>query len=280
MKVTVVGGCGFIGSHLVDRLCGDGHQVHVVDDRVYGIGYDVQRRGATLFARGLRKWLREPSGEYGFALLGQGAAGDFNKDPRSRTGLNVDVVDAVTKFARIYRGGFLYTSDVARCGRDYQPYGFYIASKRLGEECAKHSIGQGVRGHILRLYPVHGPRMSAGRLVSDMVASAVAGQDIFIYGDGSEMVAPVHVLDVVEAMVACMNLRESIAEPLVIGGDTLLSVLDLAKLVKKLAKSRSKFVFVEMEADDPTGLPDLTIAEKVLGWKPKVTLEDGLKELM
>lgn len=171
-------------------------------------------------------------------------------------------------------------SDVGRCGRNYRPYGFYIASRRLGEECAKHSINQmGVRGHILRLYPTYGPRMTSGRLVSDMITSARAGQDIVIYGDGTEMVSPVHVLDVVDAMIACMNLSESIVDPLVIGGDTMLSLLDLAKLVKKLTKSKSKIVFVEMEADKPVEV-DLAAAEKILGWKPKISLEDGLKQFI
>lgn len=280
MRVTIVGGCGFIGSHLVDRLCDDGHRVHVVDNRAYGIKYDVRRRGATLFEKGTRKWIREPRGEYCFDLLGQGSADDFNRDPRGCATFNVGSVGLVTKFAKENRGGFLLVSDVARCGQDFRPYGYYIRSKRLGEECAKHSIKMmGVRGHILRLYPVFGPRMSTGRLVGDMILSATMGKDILVYGDGSEMVAPVHVLDVVDAMVACMSLKEPIAEPLVIGGDKLLSVSDLAKLVKKLANSRSKIVFVEREADKPVEPPDFTIAERVLGWKPRITLEDGLIEL-
>lgn len=281
MRITVLGGCGFIGSHLVDRLCHDGHRVHVVDDRSYGIAYDVRRSGATIFGKGLRKWTRDEGGDYVFNLIGQGAAADFNRNPRGCSGVNVNAVDAVTKFAKQNRAGFLLVSDVGRCGQNYQPYGFYIASKRLGEECAKHSIEiLGVLGHILRLYPVYGPRMNAGRLISDMVSAATTGRDIVIYGDGSETVAPVHVSDVVDAMIACMNMRESIANPLVIGGDTLLSVLDLAKLVKKLTKSKSKIVFIEMESDKPIGTPDLTAAEKILGWKPKIGLEDGLRELL
>jgi UDP-glucuronate decarboxylase len=118
-----------------------------------------------------------------------------------------------------------------------------------------------------------------GRVVSNFIVQALRGEDITIYGDGSQTRSFCYVDDLLEAMVRTMNTGSEFTGPINIGNPTEFTMLELAELVLKLTKSKSKIVNQPLPQDDPRQRkPDIRLAKEVLEWGPKVSLEDGLRE--
>ena len=115
--------------------------------------------------------------------------------------------------------------------------------------------------------------------MSNFIVQALKGEDISIYGDGSQTRSFCYVDDLIEAMLRMMDTENGITGPVNIGNPGEFSMLELAEMVLRLTGSRSKLVFQPLPADDPKQRkPDITIAKEQLGWEPKVALEDGLRE--
>jgi UDP-glucuronate decarboxylase len=118
-----------------------------------------------------------------------------------------------------------------------------------------------------------------GRVVSNFIVQALKGQDITIYGDGSQTRSFCYRDDLVEAMMRAMNTGDDFTGPVNIGNPGEFSMLELAELVLKITGSKSKIIFPPLPQDDPRQRqPDIALAKSALGWEPKVKLEDGLKE--
>lgn len=118
-----------------------------------------------------------------------------------------------------------------------------------------------------------------GRVVSNFIVQALRGQDITIYGDGMQTRSFCYVDDLIDAMVRAMDTPDGFTGPVNIGNPGEFSMLALAETVIRLAGSRSKLVFQPLPSDDPKQRqPDISLAQETLGWQPRVSLEDGLKE--
>ena len=133
----------------------------------------------------------------------------------------------------------------------------------------------------MRIINTYGPRMHPkdGWVVSNFIVQALKGEDITIYGDGSQTRSFCCMDDLLEAMVLIINTSDEFTEPINIGNPGEFSMLELAELILKINGSKSKIVFHPLLQDDPKQRqPDITLAKTALGWSPKVELEDGLRE--
>jgi UDP-glucuronate decarboxylase len=153
-----------------------------------------------------------------------------------------------------------------------------------GKRCAETLFFDYRRQHnllikILRIFNTYGPRMhpNDGRVVSNFICQALSGRDITIYGDGSQTRAFCYVDDLVEAFVRMMATPNEITGPINVGNPSEVRIRDLAEMIIDLVGSRSKLIFVDLPVDDPVQrCPDISLAKSVLGWEPKVPLEEGL----
>jgi UDP-glucuronate decarboxylase len=155
-----------------------------------------------------------------------------------------------------------------------------------GKRCAETLFFDYWRQHqlrikVLRIFNTYGPRMhpNDGRVVSNFIVQALRGQDITIYGDGLQTRSFCYVDDLIEGMIRLMDSPDDVTGPINVGNPGEFTMIELAENVLRLTKSKSKLVRMPLPADDPKQRkPDITKARTVLGWEPKVQLEDGLKE--
>ncbi|MBP7464284.1 MAG: NAD-dependent epimerase/dehydratase family protein, partial [Bacteroidales bacterium] len=137
-----------------------------------------------------------------------------------------------------------------------------------------------VRIKVIRIFNTYGPRMhpNDGRVVSNFIVQALKGEDITIFGDGTQTRSFQYIDDLIEAMLRMMNTSDEITGPVNVGNPYEVTMLELAERILKLTGSASKLVFMPLPEDDPIQRkPDISIARKVLNnWEPKVPLEDGL----
>jgi UDP-glucuronate decarboxylase len=159
----------------------------------------------------------------------------------------------------------------------------YDEGKRAAETLfMDYNRQNNVRVKIIRIFNTYGPRMNPndGRVVSNFIVQALKGENITIYGDGSQTRSFQYVSDLIEAMIRMMNTPDDFTGPVNIGNPGEFTMLELAAMVIKLTNSSSKIVFCELPGDDPKQRrPDISIAyEKLSGWTPSIKLEEGLKE--
>lgn len=155
-----------------------------------------------------------------------------------------------------------------------------------GKRCAETLFFDYHRQHqleikVMRIFNTYGPRMhpNDGRVVSNFIMQAIRNEDITIYGEGTQTRSFCYVDDLISGMVALMDSEDGFTGPVNIGNPTEFTMLELAEKVMNLTASKSKLVFKPLPQDDPRQRkPNIELAKNKLGWKPVVTLEDGLKE--
>jgi UDP-glucuronate decarboxylase len=155
-----------------------------------------------------------------------------------------------------------------------------------GKRCAEtlffdYHRQHGVAIKVVRIFNTYGPRMHPkdGRVVSNFIVQALLGEDLTIFGDGTQTRSFCHVDDTVDALVRMMDSSEVFLGPVNVGNPNESTMLELAEQVLRVTESRSRLVFKPLPADDPKQRrPDITLARQHLAWEPKVSLEDGLKE--
>ena len=168
-----------------------------------------------------------------------------------------------------------YRGNVSTTG----PRAVYDESKRFGETIVSAFVrNKNLNGRITRIFNTYGPKMNPneGRAVVNFIKKAINNEYIVIYGDGSQTRSFCYVDDEVEGLILAME-KGKRGEVYNIGNNREMSILVFAKLIKKLADSKSKIIFEPLPEDDPTQRkPDITKAKKRLGWNPKIDLEEGL----
>jgi dTDP-glucose 4,6-dehydratase len=302
VRHLISGAAGFIGSHLCDRLIADGHQV---------VGLDNFITGST---RNLEHLERHPR----FQLLEQDVTRVFDApgpwdhvwhlaslaSPREYLAHPIETLESgstatrnMLEVARRDNARFLITS-TSECYGDplehpqketywgnVNPVGLrscYDESKRYAEAMtmAYHRV-HGVRTNIARIFNTYGPRMALddGRVVPAFVDQAMRGEPLTIFGDGSQTRSFCYVSDMVEGLVRLGASEER--EPVNLGNPNEMTILQFAENVRQLMGSNGKIVHQPLPSDDPRKRrPDISKAKRILGWTPKVALEDGLRETM
>jgi len=153
-----------------------------------------------------------------------------------------------------------------------------------GKRCAETLFFDYYRQHrlkikVIRIFNTYGPRMNLndGRVVSNFIVQALKGEDITIYGDGTQTRSFCYVDDLIDAMIKMMNSRDDFTGPVNLGNPTEFKIIELAEMILKLINSKSKIVFKPLPEDDPMQRkPAIDLAKKELNWEPKIPLEEGL----
>ncbi len=299
MRILVAGAAGFIGSHLCDRLLGEGCEVLGVDNCLTGSPDNLANLDAHPRFRFLRHDITEPLSVDGpldliFNLASPASPKDYLAHPIEtlRTGAEGSrhLLDlAASKGAR-----YLLAS-TSECYGDPQehpqketywghvnpvgPRSCYDEAKRFAEAITMAYHRQhGLATRIARIFNTYGPRMQHddGRIVPNFIRQALRGEPITVYGDGSQTRSFCYIDDLVEGLVLLSRSSEPL--PVNLGNPEERTVLDFAFLIRRLAGSRSEIRFEPLPEDDPQRRrPDITKARLLLGWEPRVPLEEGLR---
>jgi UDP-glucuronate decarboxylase len=155
-----------------------------------------------------------------------------------------------------------------------------------GKRCAETLFFDYHRQHrlrikVARIFNTYGPRMHQhdGRVVSNFIIQALKGDNITVYGDGSHTRSFCYIDDMIEGLMRLMNTSDDVTGPVNLGNPSEISILELAEKVIKITHSRSKIVFKALPQDDPVRrCPDIRLAKKILKWKPRVSLDEGLEK--
>ena len=297
-KILVTGGAGFLGSHLCERLLAQGHDVLCVDNFFTG----TRRNIAHIMGEPSFEFLRhdvtfplyvEVDEIYNLACPASPIHYQFDPVQTTKTSVHgaINVLGLAKRVkarvlqastSEVYGDPEIHPQPETYWGR-VNPIG-YRACYDEGKRCAETLFFDYHRQHrletkVVRIFNTYGPRMhpNDGRVVSNFVVQALRGEDITIYGDGSQTRAFCYVDDLVEAMLRMMATAPEITGPVNIGNPGEFSIRELAALIIELTGTKSKLVSKPLPQDDPKQRrPDISLAKKVLGWEPKIELRQGL----
>ncbi len=298
MRILVTGGAGFLGSHLCDRLIAEGHEVTVIDNLFTGRKQNI----AHLLDHPRFEFVRhdvidpfkfEVDQIYNLACPASPPHYQYNPIKTIKTSIlgSINCLGLAKRVkARVFQAS---TSEVYGDPHVHpQPESYWgnvnpIGKRSCydeGKRCAETLFFDYHREHkvdirVVRIFNTYGPRMheSDGRVVSNFILQALRGEDITIYGDGSQTRSFCYVDDLIEGWVRLMAQTETVG-PMNLGNPSEFTMLQLAELTLKLVGGKSKIVHKPLPSDDPKQRrPDITLAQKILKWEPKVPLEQGLQ---
>lgn len=297
-RILVTGGAGFLGSHLLDRLIAQGHDVICVDNYFTGqkeniahlIGnpyFEVIRHDITM------PFFIEADEIYNLACPASPIHYQFNPIKTIKTSvmgainmlglakrIKAKILQAST--SEVYGDPEIHPQTESYWGH-VNPIGSracYDEGKRCAESLfMNYHYQNNVRIKIMRIFNTYGPRMhpNDGRVVSNFIVQALKNEDITIYGDGSQTRSFCYVDDLIDGMIRLMETGDNVIGPINVGNPGEFTILQLAEKVILLTKSSSKIIFKPLPEDDPMQRqPDISLARRILNWEPKVPLEEGL----
>jgi dTDP-glucose 4,6-dehydratase len=300
MEHLVSGAAGFIGSHLCERLLADGHSVVGLDNLITGSRRNLAHLGSQSRFRFIEHDVTqplEPAGRFDHVwhLASLASPKEYLAHPIETLESGSTGTRNMLEMARRDGARFLVTSTSECYGDPLQhpqvetywgnvnPVGVrscYDESKRYAEAMtmAYHRY-HGVRTNIARIFNTYGPRMALkdGRVVPAFLDQALQGQPLTIFGDGTQTRSFCYVSDMVDGLVRLASSDERL--PVNLGNPVELTILEFAERIRRLMGAELPIVFEPLPQDDPQKRrPDITKAKKVLGWEPKVNLEDGLRK--
>ena len=299
-SILIAGGGGFLGSHLCERLLDDGHDVICVDNFFTGskenIRHLLSNPGFELIRHDIT-WPLYIEVDAIYNLACPASPVHYQYDPIQTTKTSVMGAINLLGIAKRLKIPILQasTSEVygnpaehpqtERYWGNVNPIGIrscYDEGKRCAETLFfDYNRQLGVEIKVIRIFNTYGPRMQAndGRVVSNFIVQALKGEDITIYGDGSQTRSFCFVDDLIEGMVRMMNTPKEVTGPVNLGNPVEFTIKQLAEKIIRLTGSKSQLVFQELPMDDPVRRkPDISQAKKLLSWEPEKDLEYGLKK--
>jgi UDP-glucuronate decarboxylase len=298
LRIMVTGGAGFLGSHLCDRLLAAGHDVLCVDNF-----YTSTRRNITHLRENPNFELMRHDVTFPlyvevdriYNLACPASPIHYQRDPVQTTKTSVHGAINMLGLAKRTRARILQASTSEVYGDPElhpQPESYWGNVNPIGirscydegKRCAETLFFDYRRQHnlaikVARIFNTYGPRMlpNDGRVVSNFIVQALQGNDITIYGDGSQTRSFCYVDDLVDGLICLMESEEDVTGPINLGNPGEFSIKELAEEVVATTGSGSKIVYEPLPQDDPTQRqPDITRAKEELGWEPKVALDEGL----
>ncbi len=300
-RILVTGGAGFLGSHLCERLVRQGHDVVCLDNfftsQKSNIDHLLGLRNFELIRHDVTEPIMLEVDEI-FNLACPAAPGHYQYNPIKTTKTSVIGAINVLGLAKRVRAKVLHAStsevygdpDVHPQPESYRgnvnpigPRACYDEGKRCAETLMFDYHRQNrVNIRVIRIFNTYGPRMHPydGRVVSNFIRQAIAGEPITLYGDGSQTRSFCFVDDLIDGMLAMMAAPDDFVGPVNLGNPGEFTIRELAEQVVREVGGRSSIVQArELPPDDPKQRkPDITLARTRLGWEPKVTLAEGLRK--
>ncbi len=299
-RVLVTGGAGFLGSHLCERLLADGFDVLCVDNFFTGRKENILGLLDNPHFEMLRHDVTFPlyvEVDRIYNLACPASPVHYQFDPVQTTKTSVHGAINMLGLAKRVKARILQASTSEVYGDPEvhpQPEEYWGRVNPIGirscydegKRCAETLFFDYYRQHqleikVMRIFNTYGPRMhpNDGRVVSNFIVQALQGHDITIYGDGQQTRSFCYVDDLIDGMVRLMESDSDFTGPVNVGNPTEFTMLELAECVLKIVGGSSKLVFKPLPQDDPKQRqPNIELAKEKLGWQPKVSLEDGLKE--
>ncbi len=297
-RVLVTGGAGFLGSHICERLLSEGHEVLCVDNFYSSTRDNV----AHLFGNPRFELMRHDvtfplyaEVDEIFSLACPASPIHYQFDPVQTTKTSVIGAINMLGLAKRVKARILQASTSEIYGDpDVHPQteGYWGNVNPIGlrscydeaKRCAETLFFDYRRQHnmpikVVRIFNTYGPRMHPhdGRVVSNFIVQALKGEDITVYGKGSQSRSFCYVDDLVEAMFRMMETPPEVTGPINIGNPNEFTILELAKFVIAMTATASKIKFEPLPSDDPRQRqPDISKAKAILGWEPKTELREGL----
>ena len=299
-RILITGGAGFLGSHLAQRMLKDGHDVLVVDNFFTGTKDNLKHLMGNPHLEIMRHDVTFPlyvEVDEIFNLACPASPVHYQFDPVQTTKTSVHGAINMLGLAKRVKAKILQASTSEVYGDpevhpQVESYWGHVNCTGIrscydeGKRCAETLFFDYWRQHktrikVIRIFNTYGPRMhpNDGRVVSNFIVQALQNQDITLFGDGNQTRSFCYVDDLIEGMVRLMNTGDDVTGPVNVGNPGEFTIRELAEKVIELTGSKSKLVFKPLPQDDPRQRkPDITLAKKVLGWEPKVPLEEGLKK--
>lgn len=299
MRILITGGAGFLGSHLTDRLLEDGHEIICMDNLFTGSKRNIAHLMQDPNFEFLRHDVTDPfklevDQIYNLACPASPVHYQYNAIKTIKTSVmgainclglakrvNARVFQAST--SEVYGDPEVHPQPESYWG-SVNPIGIrscYDEGKRCAETLFfDYHRQNGVDIRIVRIFNTYGPRMSPedGRVVSNFIVQALRGEDITIFGDGSQTRSFCYYSDLIDGFVRLME-QDKLVGPVNIGNPGEFTMLELAEKVIQLTGTQSRIVYEALPADDPKQRqPDIELAKTELGWEPRVSLDEGLVE--
>lgn len=305
MKVVLVtGGAGFIGSHLIDRLLEEGKTVIAVDNFITGNSSNISHLAGNRRFRFIRADASRPPETYLpshnvseiYHLASPASPRGYQDHPIETYCVNSFGTHYLLEFAKKTNAKFLFASTSEVYGDPLEHpqkesywgnvhtlgvRACYDESKRFGEMTTMvfHREFK-LKIRIVRIFNTYGPRMDPrdGRVIPNFLTQALVGKPITVYGDGSQTRSFCYVSDMVDGILRAMRMAQTEGQVFNVGNPDEYTMLTLAKKIKKAVGSSSRIVFSNLPEDDPSRRkPDISQAKLILGWSPKVSLDEGLR---
>jgi len=299
-KILVTGGAGFLGSHLCERLLGDGHDVLCVDNLFTGSKDNILHIMDNPYFEFLRHDITFPlfvEVDEIYNLACPASPIHYQYDPVQTTKTSVHGSINMLGLARRTKAKILLASTSEVYGdpaihpqtEDYwgnvNPVG-PRACYDEGKRCAETLFFDYYRQHklkikVARIFNTYGPRMhpNDGRVVSNFIVQALNNEQITIYGKGNQTRSFCYVDDLVKGLILLMNTSDNFNGPINLGNPNEFTILELASQVISLTDSKSKLSYNPLPENDPSQRqPDISLAQKILSWNPTIELEEGLKK--
>ncbi len=297
MRILITGGAGFLGSHLCERLLNEGNEVICLDNYFTGRKRNIAHLLSNPYFELVRHDVTEPfrfEVDRIYNLACPASPPHYQHNPIKT--IKTSVLGAIHTLGLAKRTGArafqASTSEVYGDPEIHpQPESYKGSVNPIGiracydegKRCAEtlffdYHRQNGVDIRVVRIFNTYGPRMlpDDGRVVSNFIVQALKGEDLTIYGDGTQTRSFCYADDLIEGFIRLME-KEGITGPVNIGNPGEFTMLELAELILKKVGGKSKLTFHPLPGDDPKQRrPDITLAQKELGWEPKVSLEDGL----
>lgn len=307
MRILVTGGAGFVGSHLVDRLMSEDHEIICVDSFYSGKRENVAHHFGNKRFNLIRQDIRRPlklSGRLDriYNLACPASPQQYQFDPVLTLETSVLGVQNMLSLARATGARLLHTSTSEVYGDPLEhpqketywgnvdPLGkraCYDEGKRAAETlCKDYHEQYGIDARLVRIFNTYGPRMmfNDGRVLSNFILQSLLNEDITVFGDGSQTRSFMYIDDLIEGLVRRMEVASADWRPVNLGNPDERAIGDLAHLVKRETASESAVVFIS-EKDNPSRIgdpkqrcPDISRAKELLDWQPTVSFADGLQK--
>jgi len=298
-RIIVTGGAGFLGSHLCERLLAGGHEVICVDNFFTGRKSNIAHLLSNPNFELLRHDVTMPlyiEADTIYNLACPASPIHYQFDPVQTTKTSVHGAINMLGLAKRIKAKILQASTSEVYGdpevhpqtEEYwgrvNPIGIrscYDEGKRCAETLFFDYWRQyKLRIKVIRIFNTYGPRMHPqdGRVVSNFIVQALRGEDVTIYGEGTQTRSFCYVDDLIEGMIRAMSTPDEFTGPVNVGNPREFTMLELATLVIKMTGSKSQLVFKPLPGDDPRQRkPDISLAKKALDWSPTIELEQGLE---